>query len=36
MSNNQPDTNHLDDVVDGAGCVEIWETISESRASSQE
>lgn len=25
------DDEHLDDVPDGAGCVEIWEKISEAR-----
>ncbi|ADB60117.1 hypothetical protein Htur_1226 [Haloterrigena turkmenica DSM 5511] len=25
------DTDHLDEVPDGAGCVEIWEKISEAR-----
>jgi len=24
--------DHLDDVPDGAGCTEIWETLSERRA----
>lgn len=27
------DTEHLTDVEDGAGCVEIWEHLSETRAS---
>lgn len=26
------ETDHLDEIPDGAGCVEIWEKISESRA----
>ena len=25
------DTDHLEEVPDGAGCVEIWEKISEAR-----
>lgn len=26
------DTNHLDNLSDGAGCTEIWEHLSEQRA----
>lgn len=28
-----PERSHLDDIEDGCGCVEIWETLSEQRAS---
>ena len=28
---NQSDNDHLSDVADGAGCTEIWETLSERR-----
>jgi hypothetical protein len=31
MTEEQSDTAHLEDVEDGAGCVEIWEKLSESR-----
>ena len=27
-----PDRSHLEDVESGAGCTEIWETLSERRA----
>ena len=36
MSNTRPDTDHLDDLEDGAGCVEIWEKISDARTSPQD
>ena len=29
---DQSETAHLEEIPDGAGCVEIWERISESRA----
>lgn len=33
MSNrNQAEDEHLGEVEDGAGCAEIWETLSERRA----
>lgn len=33
MSNSEkPTDEHLQDVEDGAGCTEIWETLSEKRA----
>jgi hypothetical protein len=25
------DTDHLDSIADGCGCVEVWETLSENR-----
>jgi len=28
---NDDETDHLDDLPDGAGCTEIWEHISENR-----
>lgn len=31
-SDPHPDDEHLEDVEDGAGCTEIWETLSERRA----
>lgn len=35
MSDEEPDeepaTDHLDDVEDGCGCTEIWEHLSEQR-----
>jgi hypothetical protein len=31
MAKDQSDTEHLDEIEDGAGCVEIWEKLSESR-----
>jgi hypothetical protein len=34
MSNKQSESEHLDEIDDGAGCVEIWEKLSESRDSS--
>ncbi|EMA52418.1 hypothetical protein C451_11462 [Halococcus thailandensis JCM 13552] len=27
----EPSTDHLDDVADGCGCTEIWEHLSEER-----
>jgi hypothetical protein len=36
MQNNQPDAEHLDDIEDGAGSVEIWEKSSEACSSSPE
>jgi hypothetical protein len=30
------DSTHLDDVEDGAGCVEIWEKLSDSRSESDD
>jgi hypothetical protein len=33
MSNSEgSDDEHLDDVADGCGCVEVWEHMSERRA----
>lgn len=32
MSNSERDDDHLKDLEDGAGCTEIWETLSENRA----
>jgi hypothetical protein len=29
---DDPDRSHLEDVESGAGCTEIWETLSEQRA----
>lgn len=31
MSNDENHSEHLDEIEDGAGCVEIWEKLSESR-----
>lgn len=36
MDDDNPTSDHLDDIDEGAGCVEIWEQLSESRTSSQE
>jgi hypothetical protein len=37
MSNrDQADDEHLGEVEDGAGCTEIWETLSERRARSSD
>jgi hypothetical protein len=37
MSNrDQADDEHLREVEDGAGCTEIWETLSERRAQSSD
>lgn len=30
-----PDRSHLEDVESGAGCTEIWETLSERRATAE-
>ncbi|WP_276273804.1 hypothetical protein [Haloarcula litorea] len=30
---DEPATDHLDDVEDGCGCTEIWEHMSETRES---
>lgn len=33
-SNSEPtETDHLQDLADGAGCTEIWEHLSEGRSS---
>jgi len=34
MSDTESDRDHLEDIEEGAGCVEIWEHLSESRSSS--
>jgi hypothetical protein len=36
MADTESDSDHLDEIEDGAGCVEIWEKLSESRTTSQE
>ena len=37
MSNRKPrDDEHLEDVGDGAGCTEIWETLSRRRREPKE
>lgn len=36
MPNKDSDSEHLAEIEDGAGCVEIWEQLSESRNDSQE
>lgn len=39
MSNQKPvddECAHLDDLEDGAGCTEIWEKLSETRAETDE
>jgi hypothetical protein len=33
METDRPDDEHLADVPDGCGCTEIWEHLSEQRAS---
>jgi len=33
MPNERSEVDHLDEIEDGAGCVEIWEKLSESRES---
>jgi hypothetical protein len=30
-ADEEPATDHLDDVADGCGCAEIWEHLSEQR-----
>lgn len=31
MTDREDDPDHLDDVPDGCGCVELWELLSERR-----
>lgn len=31
MSEQEVNTDHLDDVEDGCGCAEVWEHLSEQR-----
>ena len=31
LADEEPATDHLDDVEDGCGCTEIWEHLSENR-----
>lgn len=33
MPSEPSEMDHLDEIEDGAGCVEIWEKLSESRES---
>ncbi len=36
MGRNKSESEHLAEIEDGAGCVEIWEKLSESRGGAEE